>query len=152
MLEEQIKKSELRILRNKLKNGVVDDTLFNKMLSRDFCREQLNQFVNFFGKSDYIDQFLLKFLCKNGYRLNQFEQLKDKKHFYTMIQIAKNNEDSDFLLQVLDEKNQFLVSVVQALISIGKKQLLISLLFSEDEQVVNAIRKVMKNGQSDFFD
>ena len=41
MFEEQIKKSELRILRNKLKNGVVDDTLFNKMLSRDFCRYEI---------------------------------------------------------------------------------------------------------------
>lgn len=152
MFEEQIKRSQLKILKNKLNKGITDDTLFNKMLNKKFSREDLQCLREHFGKSDYIDQFLLKFLCKNGFQLKEFVQLKNRENFHTMIQIAKNKKDEEFLLQMLDEKNDFLVDVVQALIIIDKKQLLMSLLFSDDEQIVETIRKVMKNGQSDFFE
>lgn len=151
MFEEEVKKSQLRILKNKISKGIVDETLFNKLLNKTFQREQIQCLKEFLGKSDYIDDFILRFLCKNGFELDQFPQLKNRQHFYSMIQIAKNKRDQEFLLQMLDQKNQFLVSVVQALISIDKKQLLMSLLFSDDEQIVETIRKVMKNEQSNFF-
>ena len=58
---------------------------------------------------------------------------RDERLLDDFIEIAERNKDEDVLLELLDEEHGKVLNVIMAIKNIGRKDLLTSLMFSENE-------------------
>ena len=148
--ERRLAKNNLKILQNKLRDNIYDESLCKMILIQRndlYSEEEVNSLIKYLNNSNIkISEFILKFLCKNGHKINEFidfiKNSKDGLIITTSIDIAKEQKDRDVLLELLNEKGSHLIKVIYAIRDIGEKDLLAPLLFSDNEEISNLARKI----------
>lgn len=147
-LEEKIKQQNLKFLSHALRKQQYKQALFNNLLNFKYQKQEI-QFVEKYLECNNlkIKSFIIRFLCKNGSSLNNFFKYldEDESLLDEFIQIAYENNDVDCLLQLLNEQNGKLLDVILAIKKIGRNDLLTSLMFSDNEEIVDLVRKVINN-------
>lgn len=146
--QEKIKKQNLKFVRNSLINDEYKESLFNRVLNQKYQKTDVQFMQKYLSSNNFkIKSFIIRFLCNNGYLLKNFLGLleDDKRLLDDFIQLAQSYKDEQVLLELLNEENGKCLDVILAIKNIGKNQLLTSLMFSDNEEIVKLVRKVICN-------
>lgn len=135
-LEEIIKQQDLKFLKNALDKDEYKEALFNRMFDYDFKKDEIKFCKKYLKSQNFkIKSFVIRLLCKNNFKLYDFMKYldRDERLLDDFIEIAERNKDEDVLLELLDEEHGKVLNVIIAIKNIGRKDLLTSLMFSENE-------------------
>lgn len=150
-LRRQIALLNLRNLCSKFDRDIYDDSLLNKFLASDlsfYTDDEMRYFEKYFtSTNEGVITGALRALCAYGISISEYAHLLENGPqaalFSVFVDIATKQKNGDVLLSMMDEEKGHLVKVVLALKTIGRTDLLSPLLFSDDDELVATIMKLI---------